>query len=57
MPRPIQASREVTLSSDREAPFDVIARCTLAGIKGDIKQHRQHPPGIVTTTSHDDGRN
>jgi hypothetical protein len=52
---PTQGSKEVTLSSSKEAPSGVAIHSTKDGIKGGKKRHKQHPQGAMTTTDHNDG--
>jgi hypothetical protein len=54
---PAQGSREATLSSDREASFNITARCAQEGIKGGNKRRKQHLQGTITTTSRDNDHN
>jgi hypothetical protein len=50
-----QGSKEVTPSSNKEAPSDITVHCTQQGVKGCNKRHKQRRQGTMTTTSHDDG--
>jgi hypothetical protein len=52
---PTQGSKEVTLSSSKEAPSGVAIHSTKDGIKGGKKRHKQHPQGAMTMTNHNDG--
>jgi hypothetical protein len=42
MLHPTQGSREVTLSSDKEASSDVAVHCAREGVKGGNKRRKQH---------------
>jgi hypothetical protein len=50
-------SREVTPSSDREAPSDVAVQSTREGADDSKRRHKQHPHGAMTTTDYDDDNN
>jgi hypothetical protein len=55
MHRPMQTSREVTLTNDKEAPSDDVTRCAQDGVKGGNKHRKQRPLRTMTRTScHDD---
>jgi hypothetical protein len=51
---PTHGSREVTPSSEKEAPSNVAAHDTQEGVKGGKKRHKQRLQGATTTTNHDD---
>jgi hypothetical protein len=59
MLRTTLGSREVTPSSDREAPSDVATHYAQEGVKGRNQRRKEHLHGTTTatTTSHDDGHN
>jgi hypothetical protein len=55
MHRPMQTSREVTPTNDKEAPSDDVTRCAQDGVKGGNKHRKQRPLRTMTRTScHDD---
>jgi hypothetical protein len=56
MHHPTPVTREATLSSDKEAPFDDAAHCVQDGVRGGNKRCKQRPLGIAATSSHDDNR-
>jgi hypothetical protein len=53
MYHPTQESREVTPSSDKEAPSDDAARCIQEYVRGGNKRCKQCPLGTAATSSHD----
>jgi hypothetical protein len=54
MLRPAQGSREVTLSSCKEAPPNVAIHYAKEGIKGGKKRCKQHPEETTIKTDHKD---
>jgi hypothetical protein len=50
-------SREVTPSSDREAPSDVAVQSARVDGEGDKRRCKQHPQRATITTDYDDGNN
>jgi hypothetical protein len=51
MLHPAQGSREAILSSDNEAPPDVIVHRAKEGVKGGKRRSKQHPQETTTTTT------
>jgi hypothetical protein len=49
----VQVSREVTPSSDKEAPPDIAAHHAQNGVRSGNKRRKQRPLGTATTASHD----
>jgi hypothetical protein len=54
MQHPAPVSKEVTLSSNKEAPSNIVTRCVQDGVTGGNKRRKQHPLGATTTCSYDD---
>jgi hypothetical protein len=49
-----QGSKEPTLSSGKEAPFNIALDDAKEGVKGSKKRLKQCPQGTTTMTDHND---